>query len=124
MGSQGASMLSRDLCTAQGFAGELQSSLAVSGRRCIPQHTDLFFLVIFHFLSHIQLVHTLGLNLLAYSLGAELSRNGLLPAGARMGRRLLNSQERFGTQVLPAVPHQAMGDGMRGPEQNVQTWVL
>lgn len=118
-------MLSGDLCTSRGFAGKLQSSSAVSGWRYIPQHTNLFFLVVFHFLSHIQLVHTLGLKLLAYSLGAVLSRNGLLPAGACMGRRMLNSQERFGTQVLPAVPHhQAMGNGMRSPEQNLQTWML
>lgn len=51
----------------------------------------LVFLIIFDFLSYIQLVHTLGLKLLAHSLGAELSRNGLLPAGACMGRRLLTS---------------------------------
>ena len=63
--------------------------------------------------------------MLAYSLGVELSRNGLLPAGACMGRRLLNSQERFRTQVFPAVPHcQVIRDGMRGPEQNLQTWML
>lgn len=123
--AQGVLMLSGDPCASQGFAGELQSSLAVSGWRYIPQRKNLFFLVIFHFLSHIQLVHTLGLKLLAYSLGAELSRSGLLPAGACMGRRLLNSQERFGTQVLPAVPHhQVIGDGVRGPEQNLQTWML
>lgn len=91
----------------------------------IPQHTSLFFLVIFHFLSHFQLVHTLDLKLLVYSLGAELSRNGLLPAGVCMGRRLLNSQEMFGTRVLPAIPqHQVIWDGMRGTEQNWQTWVL
>lgn len=114
--------LSGDLCTSQGFVGELQSPSAVSGWRCIPQHTNLFFLGIFYFLRHIQLVHTLVLKLLAYSLGAELSSNGLLPAGACMARRLLNSQERFGTQVLPAVPHhQVIGDVMRGPEQSLQS---
>lgn len=91
----------------------------------IPQHTRLFFLVIFHFLSHFQLVHTLDLKLLVYSLGVELSRNGLLPAGVCVGRTLLNSQEMFGTQVLPATPqHQVIWDGMRGTDQNWQTWKL
>lgn len=85
----------------------------------IPQHTSLFFLVIFHFLSHFQLVHTLDLKLLVYRLCAELSRNGLLPAGVCVGRRLLNSQEMFGTQVLPAIPqHQVIGDETRDMEHN------
>lgn len=113
------------ICASRGFAGELQSSPTASCWRYIPQHTNLFFLVIFHFLSHIQLVDAPGLKLLAHSLGAELSKSELLPAGACMGRRLLDSQERFGTQVLPAVPHhQAIRDGMRWPEQNLQTWML
>lgn len=94
-GSWDASMLS-DLCPFQGFAGKMQSSSAFR-LEIIPQHTSLFFLVIFHFLSHFQLVYTLDLKLLVYSLGAELSRNGLLPAGVCVGRRLLHSQEMFGT---------------------------